>query len=109
MQLARQHRERALAGIVTPIRIREEPLFILGYCAMYRACPTRARWVWGQSDRSVAHHTECFLGGATTIGTCRGGHSADRFHATGCRSPYSSFLRTEGSILINGLRGLGSH
>ena len=54
MQLARQHRERALAGTVTPIRIREEPLFILGYCAMYRACPPRARW--GQSDRSVAHH-----------------------------------------------------
>ena len=53
-----------------------------------------ARARWGQSDRSVAHPTEYFLGGTAIIGTGPGGHSTGCCRATGCQSPYSSFLRT---------------
>ena len=70
--LARQHREHAMAGTITPIYRCEESLPIRGICATYRACPARARW--GQNDRSVAHPAEYFLGGAPAIGTCPGRH-----------------------------------
>jgi hypothetical protein len=103
--LARQHRERTMAGAVTPIYIREEPLPIRAHCTTYRARLARARW--RQSDSSVARPTEYFLG-RSAVGTCPGGHSGGCCRATGYRSPYSSFLRTGGLVMIDKWLRLGS-
>src|SRR5882757_4314117 len=60
--LARQHREWAMAGTITSIQRCEKSLSIRGICTTYCACPARPRW--GRCDRSVAHRTGYFLGGA---------------------------------------------
>jgi hypothetical protein len=72
-----------------------------------RIVPALHELVGGRATEVFARPTEYFVGGAPAIGTCRGGHSVDRFRATGHRSTHSSFLRTGVSILVNGR--LGSH
>jgi hypothetical protein len=88
-KLARQHRERAVAGTITHISRREESLLMSGICATHHPCPARARW--GQDDRSVAHLAEYIRGGAPRIGIYLGRHSAVCCRATGHQSPHSSF------------------
>src|SRR5229473_1107722 len=53
---------------------------------MYLARSARAHW--GSNDRSVAHPSECFLGGVPAIGTCSGRHWAVHFWPTAHQSPY---------------------
>ena len=87
--LARQHREQSMAGTITLIYHFEEPLPISRFCVTYRECPSRASW--GHNDRGIARPAKHFFRGAPAFGACPGSHWAVRCHATGHRSPYSSF------------------
>jgi len=82
-----QHREHPIVGTITAVYCCEESPYIKGMCTTNRACLTRARW--GKIDRSAAQPAEHFLGRTGDIGTCPGGHSAIRCHATG-QSAHSS-------------------
>jgi hypothetical protein len=91
VKLARQHREREVAGTIAAIRYCEEALPNQGVRATYYVFPARARW--GKDDRSVAQLAEYLLGGTQDVWTCPGRHSAIRCHATGQSHPgHSSFL-----------------
>jgi hypothetical protein len=84
---ARQYRDHAMAGTITPVYRCQESLPIRGTCVTHRACPARARW--GKNDRSVTRPAESLLGRAPAIGTCPGRHSAVCCRATGHQSSFN--------------------
>ena len=87
--LESRHRERGMAGTITPLYRRGESLPIRGNCTTHRVCPARA--CWEQNDGGVARPAEYFLEGARAIGTCPGRHWTVRCLATGRQLFYSSF------------------
>jgi hypothetical protein len=78
-----------MARTITAVQRSEGSLPVRGIFTTYRACPARAHQ--GQSNRSIAHPAEYFLGEASAIGTYPGKRSAFCCRATGHQSLYSSF------------------
>jgi hypothetical protein len=97
-QVARQLRNHAMAGPITPIHCCEEPLSIQENWATYHSCTSRVL-CWRNAS-SIAFPAECILGGGQAIGTYPGSHWATRCRATGHQSPCNSFALDRKSSIM---------